>query len=275
MLARRARAGHGPSRDALILRNQRLVWAIAQQYTGLGLDMDDLVQEGMTGLIKAADRFDPGRGVAFSTYATYWIRQSIQRAIERMGRLVRIPGHLIPTLTALRQAETAAPPTATEPAGSDSDGDDAGGAEGPEADDPEEDVSDADTPLPDPATRTALLRAAAPIASLQDTARPDSDTELEDLIADPDWIDPELAAAQSQVREEIARLLDLLPARERAIVRARFGFDGEPATLEQLAARYSLSPERIRQIQDRALARLRKAGRLLGLDAMARDSELL
>lgn len=254
MLARQARQGDAPSRDAMILRNQRLVQAIAQQYAGRGLDLEDLVQEGMVGLIRAVDKFDPERGVAFSTYATWWIRQSIQRAIDNTARLIRIPAHLGPTVAAIRRAASEL----------------SGGTAG--LADPGAIASATGIDLD---ACAALLRATAATASVHAPVRADGNTLLEDFLADPASPDPEAEAAREEVRERVHRLMDLLPARERAVIRARFGFDGPPETLEQIAQRYRLSGERIRQIQAKALARLRRAGHLLRLDALARESELL
>jgi RNA polymerase sigma factor (sigma-70 family) len=254
MLARQARQGDARSREAMILRNQRLAQAIAQQYAGRGLDLEDLVQEGMVGLVKAVDRFDPERGVAFSTYATYWIHQSIQRALDNGARLIRIPAHLGPAVSAIRRA-------ASELSGG------TAGLADPGA------IAEA-TGI-DPDTCSALLQATAVPASVHAPVRADGNTLLEDFLADPAAPDPEAEAAREEVRERVHRLLDLLPARERAVIRARFGFDGPPETLERIAARYRLSHERIRQIQVKALARLKRAGQLLRLDVMARESELL
>jgi len=238
----------------MILRNQRLVHAIAQRYAGRGFDVEDLAQEGMIGLVKAVDRFDPERGVAFSTYATFWIRQSIQRGLDNGARLIRIPGHLGAAVAAIRQATDALQRGTTAAA------------------DPEV-IAKATGITAD--TCATLLQATLTPASVDAPRSAEGDISLEDVLADPTALDPEAAAAREEVRESVHRLIAMLPARARAVIRARFGFDGPPETLEQVAVRYRLSPERVRQIQIEALDRLREAGRLLRLDVLARESELL
>ena len=238
----------------MVLRNRRLAYAIARRYTGRGLDLEDLEQEGVLGLIKAIDRFDPKRGTAFSTYAVWWIHQSIRRAIDRGGRLIRIPSHLTSVSAVVLRA-------ARDP--------DNGTAK------PTDPGAIAAATGVDPGLCAALLQAGRTPASVDAPVRPDGDTPLGEFLADPASPDPEAAAARQAVHEGVHRLLDLLPDRERTIIRARFGFDGEPETRAQMAKRYGLSDERIRQIQAGALVRLRRAGHLLRLDVLAQESQLL
>ena len=253
-LARQARKGDVAGREAMVLRNRRLVYAIALRYTGRGLDLEDLVQEGILGLIKAVDRFDPERGTAFSTYAVWWIHQSIRRAIERGGRLIRIPSHLAAVSAAVQRAARDLDDGAAKPANPG--------------------VIAAAAGI-EPDVCTALLRAARTPASVDAPVRQDGDILLGEFLADPASPDPEAIATRHAVQEGVNRLLDLLPDCERTVIRARFGFDGEPETLAQIAERYGLSEERIRQIQASALAGLRRAGHLLRLDVLARESQLL
>jgi RNA polymerase primary sigma factor len=252
VLARQARRGNARSRDELILRNLRFVYAIARRYVGCGLEVDDLIQEGMAGLIRAVDKFDPERGVAFSTYAIWWIRQSIGRALDNTARLIRIPSNLGPAAAAVRRAAI-----------------ELDGIGGPTLD------AIADAARVDPDTCAALLQATATPVSVDAPIRSESDTTLKELIADPTSSDPETAAVRREACDAVRRLLKVLPARERAIVRARFGFDGVPETLDAIAERYHLSAERIRQIEARALVRLRHAGRLTALDVLGREADLL
>jgi RNA polymerase primary sigma factor len=253
VLARQARRGNARSRDELILRNLRLVYAVARRYVGCGLEIDDVIQEGVAGLIRAVDKFDPERGVAFSTYAIWWIRQSIGRALDNTARLIRIPSNLGPAAAVVRKAVMESDGRAGELA---------------------LDVI-AQAARVDPDTCATLLQATAPPISIDAPARAESETPLNELVADRTSSDPETEAVREEVRAALHRLLSVLPARERAVVRARFGFDGIPQTLDAIAERYHLSAERIRQIEARALVQLRRAGQLIALDVLARDADLL
>lgn len=237
----------------MIFRNLRLVYAIARRYAGSGLEMEDLIQEGTVGLIRAVDKFDPERGVAFSTYATWWIRQSIGRALDNTARLIRIPSHLVSTAAAIRKASLELDGRVGESTV----------------------AAIADAAGVNPEVGVALLQATAAPISIDAPAHSESDTTLGELIADRTSSDPETAAVRQEVRDAVRRLLEHLPARDRAIIRARFGFNGRPETLDAIAERYHLSAERIRQIEARALARLQHAGRLMALDVLAREGELL
>jgi RNA polymerase primary sigma factor len=253
MLARQARPGNARSRDELILRNLRLVYAIARRYVGCGLEVDDLIQEGMAGLIRAVDKFDPERGVSLSTYATWWIRQSIGRALDYTARLIRIPSNLGPAAAAVRRAVTELDGHAKGPVL-----EAIAGAVGVDLD-----------------TCAAPLQATASPISIDAPVRTESETPLNELIPDRTSSDPETEAVRQEVRDTLHQLLTRLPARERAVVRARFGFDGVPETLDEIAERYHLSAERIRQIEARALAQLRDAGRVVALDVLAGEADLL
>lgn len=255
VLARQVRRGNSRSREELILRNLRLVYAIARRYAGSGLEMEDLIQEGTIGLIRAVDKFDPERGVAFSTYATWWIRQSIGRALDNTARLIRIPSHLISAAAAIRQASLELDGRVHESTV----------------------AAVAHTAGVESDICVALLQATATPISVDAPARSESDTTLGELIADRSPLDPETAAVRQEVRDAIRRLLDHLPPRDRAIICARFGLNEneKPETLDVVAERYHLSAERIRQIEARALARLRHVGRIMAVDVLAREGGLL
>ncbi len=239
-LTRRARRGDTASRDALAIRHRRLVLSIARRYIGFGMEFEDLTQEGMTGLLKAIDRFDPARNVAFSTYATFWIRQAIHTALARTARPIRLPAHLAPVGRTIRQALERLPaalgrmPTAGEIAG------------------------EART---DPGTCTAVLRTMSAPLSLS-TSPTGGDRPLEEVLADEVVDGPAEQVMADFQRDQVHALLEILSPRERDIIRARFGFDGPVVTGERLARAYGVTPARIRQIEGRALERLRAAAKL-------------
>jgi RNA polymerase primary sigma factor len=255
VLARQVRRGNVRSREELILRNLRLVYAIARRYAGSGLEMEDIIQEGMIGLIRAVDKFDPERGVAFSTYATWWIRQSIGRALDNTARLIRIPSHLISAAAAIRQASLELDGRVDEPTV----------------------AAVAHAAGVEPDICVTLLQATATPVSVDAPARSESDTTLGELIADRNSSDPETVAVRQEVCAAVHRLLECLPPRDRAIICARFGLNEEekPETLDAVAERYHLSAERIRQIEARALARLRHVGQIMAVDVLAREGGLL
>jgi len=239
-LTRRARRGDDASRDALAIRHRRLVLSIARRYIGLGMEFEDLTQEGMAGLLKAIDRFDPARNVAFSTYATFWIRQAIHTALARTSRPIRLPAHLAPLARTIRQALERLPaalgraPTAEEIAG------------------------EART---DPGTCVAVLRTmSAPVSLSSPTT--EGGRRLEDVLTDDAADGPAERVVADLRRDHVHALLEILSPRERGIVRARFGFDGPAVSGERLARAYGVTPARIRQIEGRALERLRAAATL-------------
>ena len=226
--------------------NLRLVVSIATRYQHAGLSLLDLVQEGNLGLMTAVDRFDYRRGFRFSTYATWWIRQAITRALADTGRTVRLPVHIVESLNKLAKAERSLSaelnraPTVQELAARS--GIAAGKVPG-------------------------IWRAGAPLASL-DAPVADS-AVVADLLADG-AMSPEEQAVVRNVRQQVRRVLRSMPARERAVLQLRFGVrtDGE-LTLREIAERVGLSRERVRQIEVQALARLRGRRRQLGVEAAA------
>jgi RNA polymerase sigma factor (sigma-70 family) len=237
-LVRRAQAGDATAREQLIVRLLPLVSSLARRFRTEGLDQTDLIQEGIVGLLRALERYDPTRGVPFAAYATWWIRQSLQDARSDFIRPFRLPPKALRQLSQLKsehqriyQAE----------------GRSAGVAELAER-----------TQI-DPAQAQALVVADARVRSLEEpTAARDGEVgSLGDLLEDPLSAEAYEEVLDAVAGEQLRALLSRLTDREREIVRARFGFDGEAAKLAQIGERLGVSAERVRQIEERALAKLR------------------
>lgn len=225
------------ARAQLINSNLRLVVSIARRYQGHGLSLLDLIQEGSVGLMRAVDKFDPSRGLKFSTYATYWIRQSVGRAIADHGRTVRLPVHLGERLSRLARARQQLTqrldrePTAEE-------------------------VASEVGLTPEQVTRAE--QAALMPASLDEPHTEDGTGTLAEIIADPLQLSPLEQVSHTLLQDDLSEALSHLTPRERHIIRLRYGLDGETAlTLEQIGQRLNLTRERVRQLESEALKKLR------------------
>lgn len=230
------------ARDILIESNLRLVVYIARKYMGRGLPLIDLIQEGNAGLAKAVYKFDPTRGWKFSTYSTWWIRQSITRAIADQGRTIRIPVHMVETINRLmRYTRKLTQEKLREPT-------------------PEELAAEMKCSVE---KVLMIQKIAQEPASLDATVGDEEDTNLGDFIADTSTQNP-LEYTENQIyREEIDSVLQTLTPREEKVIRLRFGLDDNHArTLEEVGEEFGVTRERIRQIQGKAIRRLRNPARL-------------
>ena len=251
-----ARAGDFDARQAMIEHNLRLVVSIAKNYLGRGLPMSDLIEEGNLGLMHAISKFEPERGFRFSTYSSWWIRQSIERALMHQARLVRLPVHIVRELNQVLKARRALEALQS-----------ANGAEGRVR---AEDVAKA---LGRPVDEIAELLAYAELPTSLDSPvdrNGDGGESMVDLVADDQAIDPLGLRLSHEVEQLLQHGLASLNDREREVLAGRYGLsDREPETLDVLAIRLKLTRERIRQIQLEALAKLKRNMMRHGVD---RDS---
>jgi len=234
-LAKRVAAGDEEARKQMVAANLRLVVHWARRYQDRGVDMADLVQEGTFGLLRAVEKFDWERGFRFSTYATWWIRQALQRAVQQHGRTIRIPLEVAERMQRLDAVSAEL----------------AGQLGRPPEDDELTEASGLTT-----AERHALEGVARVTASLDQPAAAESSTSLGDLVApeDDSWVDD---VEQQMVFERIREAVDRLPGLQRDVLRLRFGFDGDsPASLQSTAERLGIGVRRVRRAEEEALAAL-------------------
>ncbi|MEJ6699439.1 MAG: RNA polymerase sigma factor RpoD/SigA [Akkermansiaceae bacterium] len=238
-LAARIKKGDKKARAHMIRANLRLVVKIAQDYANYGLPLADLISEGNIGLMKAVERFDPNKGGKLSTYGSWWIKQSIKRALANQSKTIRLPVHMVDKIARMRRISA----ILSEELGRE-----------PTQDELAEELGI-------PHKKLALLeRAAKRPTSLNAPVHDDDSAEFSDIIGDEHAVNPFEALDNKNMYGELDDLLDVLDEREHRIIDARFGLDGKtPMTLEEVGVEFGVTRERIRQLQNIALEKMRKA----------------
>jgi len=238
-LAAKIKKGDGKARARMINSNLRLVVTIAQDYANLGLPLLDVISEGNIGLMTAVDRFDPSKGAKLSTYAAWWIRQSIKRALSNQGKTIRLPVHLGDKISKMRRVAL----QMSEELGRE-----------PTDDELSEEIGIASGKVSQ--LKTVSIRPASLDAPVSDNDL----TEFGESVADEEAQTPFELLRDKSLRDEVGNVLEVLDAREKKIVFQRFGLDGgKPRTLEEVGKKLGVTRERIRQVQNVALSKLRRA----------------
>ena len=237
-LAARIARGDTKAREIMITSNLRLVVKIAQEYSNLGLSVLDLINEGNMGLMKAVERFDPSKGGKLSTYASWWIKQAIKRALANQSKTIRLPVHMVDRVTLIRRtAAKLSESLGREPTN--------------------EEIAET---LNLPATRVSHLRnVSTKPASLDSPINEEDGSTLGEVVPDEKSVDPYESLKSKSLIGDVNLVLSMLEPREADIIRLRFGLDGrDPLTLEQVGEQIGITRERVRQLQDQALRDLRK-----------------